>query len=76
MHNFNALRTFVARIGRTINEAGASLVEYTLLVALIAAVAIGAVGFLGDSASTELCGAGAKIAAHDSAAVPAAGDCA
>ena len=44
-------------------EVGASLVEYTLLVALIAAVAIGAVTFLGSNASKTLCGAGNKIAA-------------
>ena len=36
-------------------ETGASLVEYTLLVALIAAVAIGAMSFLGSSSSKKLC---------------------
>lgn len=35
-------------------ESGASLVEYALLVALIAVVAIGAVTFLGENVSTKL----------------------
>ena len=61
----NALRSIVARAGRIAGEAGASLVEYTLLVALVAAVAIGAIGYLGTSASDTLCGAGAKIANGD-----------
>lgn len=71
----NALRSFVSRVVRVTGEAGASLVEYTLLVALIAAVAIGAIGFLGTSASNKLCDTGAKIAAGNSSAVPGATDC-
>ena len=43
-------------------ETVASLVEYTLLVALIAAVAIGAMSFLGGSAKTTLCDTGNKVA--------------
>jgi Flp pilus assembly pilin Flp len=70
-----ALRSFVRRVARITGEAGASLVEYTLLVALIAAVAIGAVGFLGSSADTTLCNTGAAIAQQDENAVPNAGDC-
>lgn len=35
-------------------ESGASLVEYALLVALIAVVAIGAVTFLGQNVSSKL----------------------
>jgi Flp pilus assembly pilin Flp len=71
----NALRSFVRRAATVAGEAGASLVEYTLLVALIAAVAIGAIAFLGGSAADTMCNTGAKIAAGDSAAVPVAGDC-
>lgn len=36
------------------DEAGASLVEYVLLVALIAAVCVGAITLLGTSANTKL----------------------
>jgi pilus assembly protein Flp/PilA len=35
-------------------EVGASLVEYALLLALIAVVAIGAITFLGNSVNTQL----------------------
>ena len=41
-----------ARFGQ--DEKGASLVEYALLVALIAVVAVGAVTFLGSKASNKL----------------------
>jgi Flp pilus assembly pilin Flp len=58
----NAIRSFVTRAGRIAGEAGASLVEYTLLVALIAAVAIGAISMLGTGAKDTLCGAGNDIA--------------
>lgn len=46
----------VARFCRAFwrEEEGASLVEYVLLVALIAAVCIGAVTLLGDNANTKL----------------------
>ena len=54
----NALRT----VKRFTVETGASLVEYTLLVALIAAVAIGAMSFLGDSAKSTLCSTGKSVA--------------
>ena len=42
-------------------ERGASLVEYALLVALIAVVCIAAVTFLGQSSGDKLGGAGAAI---------------
>ena len=44
------------------DEKGASLVEYALLVALIAVVCIAAISLLGSSASTKLSTAGASIA--------------
>jgi Flp pilus assembly pilin Flp len=59
-----ALRSFVSRAFRATGEAGAALVEYTLLVALIAAVAIGAITMLGNSASSTLCDAGNDIAGN------------
>lgn len=40
--------------GRIKGERGASLVEYALLVALIAVVCIGAVTFLGNSGSAKI----------------------
>jgi pilus assembly protein Flp/PilA len=48
-----------ARFGK--DERGASLVEYALLVALIAVVCIGAVSFLGGAASTKLSSVGKAI---------------
>ena len=42
-------------------ERGASLVEYALLVALIAVVCIAAVSLLGDSASTKFSTIGSAI---------------
>ncbi len=43
------------------DERGASLVEYALLVALIAVVCIAAVTLLGDNASSKLNSAGSAI---------------
>jgi pilus assembly protein Flp/PilA len=43
------------------DERGASLVEYALLVALIAVVCIVAVTFLGKSASSKFDGVGSSI---------------
>ena len=43
------------------SERGASLVEYALLVALIAVVCILAIRFLGESASETLSEAGSEI---------------
>ena len=48
-----------ARFGRT--ERGASLVEYALLVALIAVVCIGAVTFIGNGAKSTLSSAGSQL---------------
>jgi pilus assembly protein Flp/PilA len=42
-------------------ERGASLVEYALLVALIAVVCIGAISFLGGNASDTFSGAGSDL---------------
>ncbi|MBK5222397.1 MAG: Flp family type IVb pilin [Acidimicrobiia bacterium] len=43
------------------SDRGASLVEYALLVALIAVVCIAAISFLGESASTQLSKVGSSI---------------
>jgi pilus assembly protein Flp/PilA len=48
------------------DEAGASLVEYALLVALIAVVCIAAIALIGNSASTQLSGVGNSIATSPS----------
>ena len=48
-----------ARFGRS--ERGASLVEYVLLVALIAVVCIVAIQFLGTSASTKFSSVGSSV---------------
>jgi len=48
-----------ARFGRT--ERGASLVEYVLLVSLIAVVCIGAISLLGSSASKKFSSVGSSI---------------
>ena len=46
---------------RTDSERGASLVEYALLVALIAVVCIIAITFLGDAASSKFSSVGSAI---------------
>ena len=46
------------------DERGASLVEYALLVALIAIVCIGAVQFLGNSTSPKFNRIGSSISAN------------
>ena len=48
-----------ARFGR--DERGASLVEYALLVALIAVVAIAAISFIGRGASDKLNSSGSSL---------------
>jgi Flp pilus assembly pilin Flp len=71
-----ATKRFIKRAARFSVDTGASLVEYTLLVALIAAVAIGAVTFLGSSAKSTMCEAGTAIASADQTNPPAApADC-
>jgi pilus assembly protein Flp/PilA len=52
MVQYNFLKAWLAAHTKT--ERGASLVEYALLVALIAVVCIGAVTFLGNNASDKL----------------------
>ncbi len=49
MAHYNFLKTWLTSLTKT--ERGASLVEYALLVALIAVVVIGAVTLLGSTAS-------------------------
>ena len=62
MTQFNTLATYLrARFGDT--ERGASLVEYALLVALIAVVCIAAVTLLGKNASNKFNSVGASIGA-------------
>ena len=73
MARLSALRSFVVRAFRATGEAGASLVEYTLLVALIAAVAIGAITVLGNGAKSTLCNAGTTIAAAGATTTTVAG---
>jgi pilus assembly protein Flp/PilA len=48
-----------AKFGR--DERGASLVEYALLVALIAVVCIAAIAFLGRSASSRFSNVGSRV---------------
>ena len=48
-----------ARFGK--DEEGASLVEYALLVALIAVVCIAAITFVGKSASTKFSSVGSNL---------------
>ena len=48
-----------ARVGR--DERGASLVEYALLVALIAVICIVAIAFLGQSASNKFSTVGSAV---------------
>ena len=58
--NLNIFATYLrARFGD--DERGASLVEYALLVALIAVVCIVAVTFLGDSADSKFKKIGSSI---------------
>ena len=64
MNFINYFNTFIAsylraRFGRT--ERGASLVEYVLLVSLIAVVCIGAITFLGNSADSKFDQVGSEI---------------
>jgi pilus assembly protein Flp/PilA len=61
MTQWNTIATYLrARFGDT--ERGASLVEYALLVALIAVVCIAAVTLLGGSASNKFKETGSSIA--------------
>jgi pilus assembly protein Flp/PilA len=57
----DALRYLQIRIGGAACEEGASLVEYALLVALIAVVCILAISFLGSSASSKFSSVGSSV---------------
>ena len=60
MTQIDFLKTWIqAHIAKT--DRGASLVEYALLVALIAVVCIAAVTFLGDSISDNLSEIGSEL---------------
>ena len=59
MTNYNFLRTWLT--AHISNERGAALVEYALLVALIAVVCIGAITFLGNSADTKFSNVGSQL---------------
>ena len=56
---YDFIKTWLTAQART--ERGASLVEYALLVALIAVVCIGAVTFLGNSAKTKFSSVGSSL---------------
>jgi Flp pilus assembly pilin Flp len=56
----SVLRTIARRIG-LLCERGASLVEYTLLVALVAIAAIIGMSLLGDSSQAKLTEVGCEI---------------
>jgi pilus assembly protein Flp/PilA len=57
---FNFIKTWLTSL--TTSERGASLVEYALLVALIAVVVIGAVTLLGSTANDTFSGVNESIA--------------
>ena len=59
MLQFETLKTWIQARCKT--ERGASLVEYALLVALIAVVCIIAITFLGESASDKFSGVGSEL---------------
>jgi pilus assembly protein Flp/PilA len=59
MLQFDFIKAWMTAQTRT--ERGASLVEYALLVALIAVVCIGAVTFLGNSAKTKFSSVGSSL---------------
>ena len=56
---FNFLKAWIQTHAKT--ERGASLVEYALLVALIAVVVIGAITMLGDSAANTFSDVGDEL---------------
>jgi pilus assembly protein Flp/PilA len=61
IESWQYLRTHLrSRLGA--DERGASLVEYALLVALIAVICIVAIAFLGQSASTKFSSVGSSVA--------------
>jgi pilus assembly protein Flp/PilA len=58
-----ACRDFCIRLetGRAADERGASLVEYALLVALIAVVCVGAISVLGSNAASKFSNIGSHL---------------
>ena len=60
---FVLYQRLVARISSDDDQRGASLVEYALLVALIAIVCLAAMQFLGGSASDKFSSVGQSVAA-------------
>ena len=61
IHLLELAQLHAARATRLGDDRGASLVEYALLLALIALVCIGAVTFIGTSASSKLSAVGSSI---------------
>jgi pilus assembly protein Flp/PilA len=59
MLQFDVFKTWI--LARCKSERGASLVEYALLVALIAVVCIIAITFLGDEASKKFSSVGSGV---------------
>ena len=59
MQQFEVFKTWI--LARIKSDRGASLVEYALLVALIAVVCIVAVTILGDEASSNFSSVGGEI---------------
>jgi pilus assembly protein Flp/PilA len=57
------MRTLPTVARRFVHDEGATMVEYALLVALIAVVVIGAISLLGTAASTKLNTAAQSISA-------------
>jgi len=62
---------YLKRLTRRAHDRGASLVEYALLVALIAVVCIGAVTFLGGGTNETVGDAGTAIGGADGGSCPA-----
>jgi pilus assembly protein Flp/PilA len=60
MTTFQIMRAWL-EIHLHVDERGSSLVEYALLVALLAVVCIAAISFVGTSASTNFSNAGANL---------------
>lgn len=58
-------RAWLARHGRAEGETGATLVEYSLLVALVVVVSLGAIEWTTDSSSDELEDRGGRVGAPD-----------
>lgn len=56
--------TNIAAGGRRVQDRGASLVEYSLLLALIAVVVLVAVSFFGDELSKSFDESGSSMSAH------------